>query len=269
MGAGACPSRRPPSSDATIETFRGDRTGLNEVLLRYLEGEGVNDDVVGQVKDALEIKEPPAKRRRLDHTADAAFTEAAQDLLRAWEYAVSNSFEISVATLSGNTATFQVCASTSVRDLKAMIEEKLQIPAKSQQLVFEQREMNDGHDMLVKHGIGPFSSLINLIRIDDLRVSSADASVGHIISGTYFVHRERQARLMYRRKERHDGRRIFLYFLQDDTAPNCSGWWFGFHPKKHPHIRSRFAYNVDKSLRPPSSGWTHPHHRAAMDIAIS
>ncbi|XP_071950514.1 uncharacterized protein [Antedon mediterranea] len=73
-------------------------------------------------------------------------------------------FQIFVNDLKGKSTTFDVYAETKVLDLKRMINERLQVPIKSQRLTYQDKQLED-HNTMEWHGIRKDATITLLLRL--------------------------------------------------------------------------------------------------------
>jgi len=82
-----------------------------------------------------------------------------------------------------------------------------------------------------------------------------NATVGNIVRGTYSQYSENHQQAVYRRSEQVNGLDVLVYYWDDRDGPNFCGWWFG------PKVGGDqvWAYNSERSMTPPSTGWRVPY----------
>mmetsp|Transcript_128667 Transcript_128667/g.274635 ORF Transcript_128667/g.274635 Transcript_128667/m.274635 type:complete len:425 (+) Transcript_128667:39-1313(+) len=122
---------------------------LHALVLEHLEQIGVSAVVVSSLRQELNCGLLGAKQSNLS---------------RILQYAKTGTLAVTACTLSGKAVSIDVSSSTTVRELKNMIQVKENIPFLRQQLVHERRTLEDGSS-LAACGISPLKSSISLIQV--------------------------------------------------------------------------------------------------------
>lgn len=134
---------------------------LDKEVLTYLEARGVAPDLLTQVRTGLR------NGADSDPGVEAAAVKALEcKLARAWRYAEEGVMEVAISRLSGDTDYFEVFQWTSVRDLKDMIEAKMQIPAVEQVLLKGGQELKSDKESLATYRVTVVAATLQVLQVE-------------------------------------------------------------------------------------------------------
>jgi len=133
---------------------------------------GVSADLLAQLGSELDIV---SKRR---NALECRGPELANSkLVKAWNYAEEGVIEVGISRLSGDTDVFEVYQWTSVRDLKDMIEARMDIPAGQQVLLKGGQELGGDRDCLAAYRVTPNKSQLQVLQVENRGSGGADGGL--------------------------------------------------------------------------------------------
>lgn len=158
MSANASSSAASDAPHTILEKGVSKHT-LDRAVLEYLGACNVSKDLLAQV------------RRELGEDAGSASPGTASKppdcrLAKVFQYAEDGTMEVAVARLSGATDRFQVHQWTTLRDLKEMIESRLQIPTNEQQILRCGRQLKGDSDCLAASRVTFANAKLELLRVE-------------------------------------------------------------------------------------------------------
>lgn len=123
-----------------------------DAIWEYLRLGGVSEEVLQQAKRELLWEDPAAMETC--------------KLTRVFNYAADGTLEVQVSRLSGETDSFEVRQWTSVQDLKAEIEARMDIPIGEQVLLKGGQELKSFDECLAAYRVTFFSSTLEVLRVE-------------------------------------------------------------------------------------------------------
>jgi len=152
---------------------------VDNTVLEYLQAAGLQAELISKVREELVVpgSEPPDSR-----------------LTKLFNYAADGAMEVTVARLSGETDRFEVWQWTSVRDLKAEIEARMQIPRGEQVLLKNGRELKGNDDCLAAHRITFTNANLEVLLVETREVPQEEQSLSISFRYSRWKHSVHQGR---------------------------------------------------------------------------
>lgn len=137
-----------------MATSRLSKQDMDDAIFEYLKLGGVSDGILQQARSELSA-----------NWAEGS-SMATCKLTRVFNYAADGTLEVQVSRLSGETDTFEVRQWTSVQDLKAEIEARMEIPIGEQVLLKGGQELKSFDECLAAYRVTLFSSALEVLRVE-------------------------------------------------------------------------------------------------------
>mmetsp|Transcript_114320 Transcript_114320/g.210128 ORF Transcript_114320/g.210128 Transcript_114320/m.210128 type:complete len:403 (+) Transcript_114320:124-1332(+) len=143
---------------------------LDKAVLEYLAACNVDKDLITQLRSEL-VEESAA--------AGPAGTTKPPDcrLTKVFQYAQDGSMEVAVSRLIGATDRFEVCQWSTLRELKELIESRLQIPVSEQQILRCGRQLKADSECLAAARVTFSNAKLELLRVEQPEAKDEDLQV--------------------------------------------------------------------------------------------
>lgn len=128
---------------------------VNREVLAHLDAAGVSADLMKQLRAEL-----------AELLSEGSQFSSGSRLAKAWAYATEGSLEVEVARLSGEMETFDVYQWTTVKDLKGLIEARMQIPAGEQALLDRGLELRGDRDCLASYRLNLERNVLQVLQVE-------------------------------------------------------------------------------------------------------
>jgi WD40 repeat protein len=142
---------------------------LHEALLQHLEAQGVSSSLVMAL--STELRSRSSEQGEVEVLLSPPETE----LQRAFRYATDGSWDLTVRNLAGEALQLPVAASTSIAEVKSLLEARLQVPAREQILLHGEQVLDNGAELLTSYCIGPRTEEVVVIRSQQRHILSSGA----------------------------------------------------------------------------------------------
>lgn len=142
---------------------------LHQAVLKHLAVQGVSQSLVTAL--SIELQSCVSSPGETGTTPSPSESE----LQRAFRYATDGSWELTVRNLAGESLQLPVVASTSIAEVKSLLEAQLQIPVREQMLLHGDQVLDDGSKPLSKYCVGPRTEEIVVIRSQERHILSSGA----------------------------------------------------------------------------------------------